>query len=137
MAKKKKSSYHSDSHRKYSLKAHIIFVVKYRKKLLVDLGEDMKQIFFDISQKSDFTIENMEVDKDHIHILVDYKPHISISAIINRLKSMSTKRIWDSHETYLKEKFWKDRIFWTSGNFSCSVGEACLETIQAYIDNQG
>jgi putative transposase len=137
MFKKKKIFYHTDSHRKYSLKAHIILVVKYRKKLLIELGDDIKQIFFDISKDSDFIIENMEVDKDHIHILVDYKPNISISAIVNRLKSLSTKIIWRNHDNYLSKYFWKKRVFWSSGWFSCSVGQACLATIQQYIDNQG
>lgn len=79
------SKYHTASSCKYLLKLHFILVCKYRKKLLRGcLDEDMKQILFEISQSSDFVIEIMESEKDHIHLLLDCKPTVSPSAIANR-----------------------------------------------------
>ncbi len=46
-------------------------MVKYRKKLLVKLGDDVKSIIMDIAAESDFSIETMEVDVDHIHMLIN------------------------------------------------------------------
>lgn len=129
--------YHTSSHSKYSLKCHLIFCVKYRKKLLTYLGEDIKQILFDISLNSDFSIDIMEIDKDHIHILIDFKPVVSILAIVNRLKSVSTKKIWSLHNDYLKKNFWDEHTFWSDGYFACSTGEASTETIRKYILEQG
>jgi putative transposase len=111
--------------------------VKYRKKLLTYLGEDIKQILFDISLNSDFSIDIMEIDKDHIHILIDFKPVVSILAIVNRLKSVSTKKIWSLHNDYLKKNFWDEHTFWSDGYFACSTGEASTETIRKYILEQG
>ena len=93
---KKKKKYKSSSHAKFLLKAHVIFVTKYRKKILVNaVNEAMKQILYDIANESDFTIETMETDNaDHVHLLIDYPPTLAISSIVNRLKSMSTQRIW-------------------------------------------
>jgi putative transposase len=137
MGKKKK--YKSSSHAKFLLKAHIIFVTKYRKKLLVNrVNDDMKQILFDIANESDFKIETMESDLgDHIHFLIDYPPHLSISSIVNRLKSLSTNRIWQSYKSFLSSRFWKEHTFWSDGYFACSTGDVSTEIIQRYIEEQG
>lgn len=130
--------YHTGNHCKYLLKAHLIFVVKYRKKLLVgEMDDEMKQVLFEVGQESDFSIEVMETDKDHVHFLIDYPPKLSMASIVNRLKSMSTNRIWKRRETELKKQFWKENTFWHDGYFICSTGDANTETIRKYIEEQG
>jgi len=62
--------------------------------------------------------------------------YISISIIANRIKSISTKRIWKLHQEFLHKHFWKEKTFWTDGYFVCSVGVASPETIRNYIKNQ-
>ena len=58
-----------------SFKCHLIFVCKYRKKLLIgQLKDDMKQLLLNITSNSDFEIEVMESDIDHIHFLIRYTP---------------------------------------------------------------
>lgn len=132
------SSYISKNHKKFFLKIHLILVCKYRKKLLINsIDEDVKQFIFEISKKSDFKIDTMETDKDHIHILLDISPNYSISGIVNRLKSISTNMIWKRHNDFLKKHFWKENTFWSDGYFVCSVGEASPDTIRKYIETQG
>ena len=74
---KPNKNYQSLNHSKFILVYHIIFVCKYRKKLLIKYGKDIKQIMFDISKKYDFDIKEMEVDKDHIHMMINSVPKIS------------------------------------------------------------
>jgi len=106
--KKKANSYIQTNHAKHYLKCHLIFVCKYRKKLLFnDLKKNMNIIFQNIAQKSDFTIEVMESDIDHIHFLIRYIPRLSISQIVRRLKQQSTKKIWELHEEQLRKVFWE------------------------------
>ena len=77
---KPNKKYQSKNHSKFILTYHIIFTCKYRKKLLIKYGEDIKQIMFDISKKYDFEIKEMEVDKDHIHMMISSVPkNISIA----------------------------------------------------------
>lgn len=110
---------------------------KYRKKMLWgQRGEIMKEIIKGIEAESDFTIEIMEVDLDHIHMLIDYPPTLMVS-IVRRIKSMSTIRIWERLENYLRGQFWKERTFWSDGYFACSVGDASADTIRRYIEEQG
>ena len=133
----KKEQYHSKASAKYLLKIHLILVCKYRKQLLIETGEDCKQIMFEVSQISNFTIDTMEVDKDHIHLLLDIEPKISVSSIVNRLKSISTNRLWKKNGVFLKNHFWRKRTFWSDGYFVCSTGNANMETIKKYIETQG
>ena len=87
---------------------NMIFVVKYRKPLLVNsLGEDIKQIMFDINKKEDsqFSIDTMETNRDHLHILLDIQPATSAASVCSRLKQMSTHKIWEIHSEILKKDF--------------------------------
>jgi putative transposase len=100
----KKEQYHSKASAKYLLKIHLILVCKYRKQLLIETGDYCKQVMFEISQISNFKIDTMEADKDHIHLLLDIEPKISVSSIVNRLKSISTNRLWKKYRDYIKNK---------------------------------
>ena len=57
--------------------------------------------------------------------------------IVNRLKSISTYKIWKLHYEYLKQQFWKENTFWSDGYVVCSIGEANSDTIRRYIETQG
>lgn len=80
--------------------AHLIFVCKYRKSLLIYYGNDIKIIFNDISNKYKLDILEMEIDKDHIHILIQYFPNRSILDIVKLYKQISTYRIWKLNNNY-------------------------------------
>ena len=79
----------------------------------------------------------MEVDKDHIHFMINYSTHETIKNIVKQLKSYTTFHIWKNHENDLKTIFWKQRMFWTDSYFACSIGDASRETVQRYIETQG
>lgn len=96
----------------------------------------MKQIMYDISQESDFKIDIMETDKDHIHFLLSITPNYSIVSIVRRMKQISTNRIWKLHRKILFTQFWKENTFWSDGYFVCSIGNANPETIKKYIEEQ-
>ena len=97
----------------------------------------IKEIFSVIELRSDFSIDIMETDKDHIHLLVSYPPNISVTTIARRLKQESTRELWDRYPEWLRRHFWKEHTFWSDGYFVCSIGEASPETVRKYIENQG
>ena len=131
--------YNRGSHSKHSLKVHLIFVTKYRKKLFLhpDMKEDIKQSLYEAAQKEKSQILQMETDKDHVHLLVGYPPMISISHLVKTLKQKSTYETWQRHGALLKKTYWQKSIFWSDGYFACSVGQASQLTIEKYIKNQG
>lgn len=119
--------------------AHLIFVCKYRKQLLTKYGNQIKQILNEIAEEKDFEIIEMEVDKDHVHLLVSYNPTQSILDVVRLLKQMSTFRIWRQNDNrlHLAKQFWKEKTFWSDGYFACSIGNVSKETIEMYIQSQG
>ena len=123
---------------KFIIKDHIILVCKYRKQLLVGAVEyDMKKIMRHISEMSDFDIEVMETDKDHLHMMVRSEPKLSPLQIVRRLKQMSTSAVWKKYGDFLRHNFYKEHTFWTDGYFVSSIGNVSQETIKKYIENQG
>ena len=130
--------YISKNHSKFLIKYHIILVCKYRKQLLVGAFEyDMKKIMRHISEMSDFDIEVMETDKDHLHMMVRSDPKLSPLQIVRRLKQMSISAVWKKYGDFLRHNFYKEHTFWTDGYFVSSIGNVSQETIKKYIENQG
>ena len=130
--------YISKNHSKFLIKYHIILVCKYRKQLLVGAVEyDMKKIMRHISEMSDFDIEVMETDKDHLHMMVRSEPKLSPLQIVRRLKQMSISAVWKKYRDFLRHNFYKEYTFWTDRYFVSSIGNVSQETIKKYIENQG
>ena len=101
------------------------------------MQDTIKEIFSVVELRSDFSIDIMETDTDHIHLLVSYPPNISVTSIARRLKQESTRELWDRYPEWLRRHFWKEHTFWSDGYFVCSIGEASPETVRKYIENQG
>ncbi len=115
-----------------------------QKKLLTakQISDDIKQFSYEICQKHKVIIRYMEkalkrFDKDHIHYMIETEPTMSISKIVNLMKSYTTYHIWEKYPNYLRKHFWKEHTFWTDGYFACSVGNVSEEMLQKYIENQG
>lgn len=104
--------YKSKNHSKYSLKVHLIFVVKYRKGF-IDKNIDffLKTKIKQIEKRSDFGVELMETDKDHVHFLIDYDPKVSVLQIMRKLKQETAFDLWKAHGAYLNKHFGKNKHF--------------------------
>jgi putative transposase len=108
----KEKKYHYALHSKYLLFVHLVFVRKYRKKLLNgQLTTDMKQILLNIAANSDFDIDVLESDINHVYIMVDYPLIFSTFQIVRWLKSLFTRRIWDKYPMLLQHHSEKRRHF--------------------------
>ena len=129
--------YRTLNHSKFLIHYHVIFVVKYRKQLLIHYGDDMKQILQDIADKSDFNIEELEVDVDHVHLLIESVPKLSPLMVVRRLKQISTRRIWKLYHNELATEFTRERTFWSDSYFAASIGQIDMDAVTAYIQNQG
>ena len=130
--------YQHRRHNKNLLMVHLIFVTKYRKKFIVgDVRDSVKQYMYDTCQKYHWYIRRMETDKDHIHILLQYNPTDSITAIVRTLKQYSTYCIWKDYRPLLRQYYWKEQTLWSDGYFAASIGQVSQTTIERYIENQG
>ena len=131
--------YISKNHSKFIIKYHIIFVCKYRKKLMMNtqMNDAVKRILIEVSSNSDFCIEVMETDKDHVHLLVSATPKLSPLQIVRKLKQETTYRLWKEKESVLQRIYWREKTFWTDGYFVSTIGNVSQEAVKNYIENQG
>ena len=133
------SKWNSKNRHKFLLQYHVIFVCKYRKKLflLKKLSDDIKNLYYEICNKHNIKIKYLEADKDHIHYMIEAEPSISISKIVNLIKSYTTYHIWRKYPKYLSKYFWKEKTFYTDGYFVSSIGNVSEDNLKKYIENQG
>lgn len=130
--------WNSNSHSKYLLQYHLIFVCKYRKKLFTQMiSDNVKQLSYEICKKHNVKIKTMEADKDHIHYMIETKSNCNISNLVKTMKSYITFHIWKYHKNFLLKHFWKEHTFFTDGYFVCTVGNVAEQQLRQYIENQG
>jgi len=130
--------YNRRNRRKYSLKVHIVLVIKYRKQLLKgSISDDVKQKIFEIANTRGYEIIAMETDKDHIHFLISYDTTDRVCDIVKIIKQETTYYLWQKYSSFLSKQYWKKRILWSDGYFACSIGEVSAATIKKYIKSQG
>ena len=122
-------------HSKYLILYHIIFVTKYRRKILNII--DIASIFRQIELVSNFKIVEIGVDTDHVHLLIQSVPDLSVSQIIRRIKQVPTKLCWNQYSGILRKFYWKKRILWSDGTFACTIWNVSLATAREYIQKQG
>ena len=134
------SNWKSASHSKYLLQYHLIFVCKYRKKLLVSqqIAYNVKVFSTEICEKHEVSIKYMETDKDHIHYMIETRPNINLSDFVRTMKSYITYHIWEKYSAYLHKCFLerKDILYrWVFYLFSWQCKRK--DTKRIYKKNQG
>lgn len=128
----------SKNHSKYLLQYYLIFVCKYRKKLLASnsVSNTIKSLSEEICNKHQVIIRHMETDKDHIHYMIETEPTLNLSDLVRTIKNYTTYHIWKKYHNYLSKCFWREHTFWTDGYFICSVGNVSEKVPKEYIENQ-
>ena len=86
---------------------------------------------------NDFKAELIEFDgeDDHVHLLVNYPPKVSISKLVNSLKGASSLLIRKKNYPSIKKKLWGDAL-WSPSYFAASCGGAPITVIRRYIEQQ-
>ena len=99
----------------------IILLPKYRKRVIKGkIAIRIKQLFFQACQINKWWIDELNVQPDHVHLLIQTKPRESVSQVVQLLKSGSSKVIRIEYPE-LEEYRWGDS-FWSDGYFGESVG---------------
>lgn len=128
------------AHSVCNIQIHIVFVTKYRHTVIDgQIESDIVQLITGICQKNRCILLEAKADlgeKDHIHLLIDLAPGVSISTLCNTLKTVTSREIRKRFETELKSYYWKP-VFWERGYCAVSAGGASLEILKNYIDAQG
>ena len=122
------------AHSKWRCKYHIVFAPKYRRmevygKLKADIGVILRKL----CEQKGVEIVEAQACPDHIHMLVEIPPSLSVSQFVGFLKGKSALMIFDRHAN-LKYKY-GNRHFWCRGYYVDTVGRN-EGAIKEYIKNQ-
>lgn len=122
------------SHTRWDCKYHIVFIPKYRRKVIYGkIRADIGQILRQLCDYKGVEIVEAHACSDHIHMLVKIPPKLSVSQFMGYLKGKSSLMIFDRHAN-LKYKF-GNRHFWAKGYYVSTVG-LNKATIAKYIREQ-
>ncbi|WP_040483881.1 IS200/IS605 family transposase [Lyngbya aestuarii] len=117
----------------YNCQYHVVWCVKYRRKVLIgDVEARLKEILAQVVVDVRCELDEMETDKDHVHLLISCDPQFGIHRVVKRMKGRSSKLLRDEFPAL------KSRIptLWTNSYFVATVGGAPLAVIKQYIKDQ-
>jgi putative transposase len=95
----------------FKLHVHWVFVAKYRRRVFDARAIDvLRDIFAEVCSDAQATLVEMDGEDDHVHLLVEYPPKLSVSSIVNSLKGVSSRLLRqqrpDIHKRYWKGVLW-------------------------------
>ena len=132
----KQGKYRTGRHVVFSLQAHIVLVTKYRRGAISDRVRDViVTTANDVAKRYEFQILDIDGEDDHIHLVVDYPPKLSLSKLVMVLKANTAKKIREQHFDEVESVLWGDH-FWSPSYFVSSTGGASLEKVRRYVQDQ-
>ena len=129
------SEIHKNRHAAFNLHVHLVFITKYRKKVLGELHHEyFGECAAEVCKSFDAELKECNGEADYIHMLIQYPPTVQLSKLVNNLKSVSSRRMRgdfiDLRAAYSKP------VLWSRSYFASSCGGAPLDIIKQYIQNQ-
>ena len=114
---------------------HLIWIPKYRKRILKGkVASRLAEMFNECADMERWKIEELSIQPDHIHMLIQMRPDVSVSRMVNLFKGRSSKLIREEFPD-LKEFLW-GKSFWADGYFAETSGQISEARIREYIRNQ-
>ena len=118
------------------LHVHLVFITKYRRGVFDD---DMLGFCERVMRKvcDDFgaVLREFNGEHDHVHLLVEYPPKVSVSALVNSLKGASARRLRSQYAGKVNRARMNGH-FWSPSYLAASCGGAPLSIIRQYIEQQ-
>ena len=123
------------SHVFYKCEYHIVFVPKYRYRILTGLVKTLvEHDIYMISQWKEAEIQELSIQPDHIHVVCSVPPKVSISEFMGTLKGKLAIKLFKSYPDLKKRPYWGNH-FWAKGYFVSTVG-LDSEMIKRYVRYQ-
>lgn len=118
------------------LKAHMVLVSKYRKKVFTgEMLSRLHEILLDLCQKWDCKLIEFNGEPDHVHLLFQYYPQMELPKFVNNLKSVTSRRLRTEFTEEVDKFYWK-KVLWNESYFIASCGGVTISTLRRYIEQQ-
>ena len=120
----------------FALHVHLVFVTKYRRRVFTkSLLSDLREIFESVCTDFEALLIEFDGEKDHVHLLINYPPKVSVSKLVNSLKGVSSRMIRKKNYPSITKYLWGNAL-WSPSYFAGSCGGAPISTIRQYIEQQ-
>ena len=127
--------YRLGAHIKTDLKFHVVWLPKYRKPVLTgEVAVRVRDLIRQIAAEHELEILSGKVARDHIHVFLSYRPNQDVSRIMQWLKGISSRVLFQEFP-HLRKRFW-GRHFWARGYLAVSSGTITDEMIKEYVEEQ-
>ena len=127
--------YWHGGHTKHRLTYHIVWIPKFRKRVLRGkVADRVRDLIFEACTMNWWWVEEIKILPNHIHLLIQVQPKVSVSKVVQTLKGGTSKVIRKEFGDELEEFIWGDS-FWADGYFAETVGKLNLSEIKKYIKN--
>jgi REP element-mobilizing transposase RayT len=116
---------------------HIVCPAKYRRVVFSeDVDGELKKVCLEIEDRYEIKFLEIGTEKDHVHFLIQTIPVYSPSSVVQKIKSITAKKIFERCPD-VKKKLWGGE-FWTRGYYIGTVGKyGNEEVIRNYVRNHG
>ena len=129
------AEYREGAHTVYDIKYHVVWVTKYRYKILKgEIAERARDLIRQICMAKEIRIEKGHVSSDHVHLLISVPPRMSAAQVMQYIKGKSSRQLQQEYPT-LRKRYWGQHL-WARGYFCASSGTVTDEMIKAYIEQQ-
>ena len=123
------------SHTIWHCQYHIVWVPKYRLRILTGkVANEVENCIRAFTEQLECEIVELNVQIDHIHLLVFIPPKISVSKYVGTVKGRTAIRVFNKFRNLKKKPYWGNH-FWAKGYCVDTVG-LDSEKIQKYIRYQ-
>ena len=127
--------YWTNAHTKHRLRVHLVWVPKYRKRVLQGpVAVRLEELLRQAAAVNRWQVHELAIQPDHVHLLLQIRPPESISSVVNLLKG-GTSRILRAEFAELEEFLWGES-FWADGYFAETVGQVEEAVVSTYIRKQ-
>ena len=129
--------YQVSGHGTYHLQYHIVWVCKYRRRILKPgVTKYLEKVLHGLLRSMPgVELETIGFDQDHVHLVMQIPPKYAIADVVAQMKSQSSS-IMRRKFIWLAKVYWKENIVWSPGYFASSIG-ADEDTIKRYVEYQG
>lgn len=128
-----KTRYKTNTGAVFSLKYHLVWCPKYRRKVLQPpVDARLKELLLQKAEELKMTIEALEIMPDHVHIFVSADPVLCVAEIVNRLKGF-TSSVLRKEFGVLRSKL---PTLWSRSYYAATIGHISEETVRRYIEDQ-
>lgn len=119
----------------FNIHAHLVFVAKYRRKIFdADAIERIRGFSDKVCRDFGGKLVELDGERDHIHLLVEYPPSVALSALVGSLKGVSS-RLLRKERPDIADRYYQG-VLWSPSYFAASCGGAPIAIVRQYIEQQ-